>query len=83
MMPWIATALLAITLIVVVAFVFLQGQSKDDNTHIAAAAEKLTADEIVEVSSELGEIKTNLADTDHVVVVSFSFKLSDKSQRRF
>lgn len=83
MMPWIATALLAITLIVVVVFVFMQGQSKNDNTHTAAAAEekKLTADEIVEVSSELGEIKTNLADTDHIVVVSFSFKLSDKKAK--
>lgn len=84
MMPWIATALLAITLIVVVAFVFLQGQNsnKNDNTHTAATEEKkMTADEIVEVSSELGEIKTNLADTDHVVVVSFSFKLSDKTAK--
>ncbi|WP_458126381.1 flagellar basal body-associated FliL family protein [Paenibacillus sp. Z3-2] len=76
MMPWLATMLLAITLIVVVVFVFMQGQN---DTHTAAASEpkKMTADEIVEVSSELGEIKTNLADTDHVVVVSFSFKLSD------
>ncbi|PQP80617.1 flagellar basal body protein FliL [Paenibacillus sp. PCH8] len=80
MMPWLATMLLAITLIVVVVFVFMQGQNKNDDTHTAAASEekKMTADEIVEVSSELGEIKTNLADTDHVVVVSFSFKLSDK-----
>ncbi|WP_145318901.1 MULTISPECIES: flagellar basal body-associated FliL family protein [Paenibacillus] len=79
MMPWLATMLLAITLIVVVVFVFMQGQNSKNDTHTAAASEpkKMTADEIVEVSSELGEIKTNLADTDHVVVVSFSFKLSD------
>lgn len=84
MMPWLATMLLAITLIVVVVFVFMQGQSGNkDDTHTAAASEakKMTADEIVEVSSELGEIKTNLADTDHVVVVSFSFKLSDKTAK--
>ncbi|MGE6574758.1 flagellar basal body-associated FliL family protein [Paenibacillus xylanexedens] len=84
MMPWLATMLLAITLIVVVVFVFMQGQNGNkDDTHTAAAAEakKMTADEIVEVSSELGEIKTNLADTDHVVVVSFSFKLSDKTAK--
>ncbi|CAI6031800.1 hypothetical protein PAECIP112173_00665 [Paenibacillus sp. JJ-100] len=83
MMPWIATALLAITLIVVVVFVFMQGQNKSENTHTAAAAEvkKMTADEIVEVSSELGEIKTNLAGADHIIMVSFSFKLSDKKAK--
>lgn len=84
MMPWLATMLLAITLIVVVVFVFMQGQNGNkDDTHTASASEakKMTADEIVEVSSELGEIKTNLADTDHVVVVSFSFKLSDKTAK--
>lgn len=83
MLPWLATSLLAITLIVVVVFVFMQGQNGNKiDTHTAAAAEKkMTADEIVEVSSELGEIKTNLADIDHVVVVSFSFKLSDKKAK--
>lgn len=85
MLPWLATSLLAITLIVVVVFVFMQGQNGNKNdTHTAAAAaeKKMTADEIVEVSSELGEIKTNLADIDHVVVVSFSFKLSDKRLKK-
>ncbi|SEK21459.1 flagellar basal body-associated FliL family protein [Paenibacillus sp. OK003] len=83
MLPWLATSLLAITLIVVVVFVFMTGQNGNKvDTHTAAAAEKkMTADEIVEVSSELGEIKTNLADIDHVVVVSFSFKLSDKKAK--
>lgn len=83
MLPWLATSLLAITLIVVVVFVFMQGQNGNKlDTHTAAAAEKkMTADEIVQVSSELGEIKTNLADIDHIVVVSFSFKLSDKKAK--
>ncbi|KGP80932.1 MULTISPECIES: flagellar basal body-associated FliL family protein [unclassified Paenibacillus] len=80
MLPWLATSLLAITLIVVVVFVFMNGNNVV--THTAAAAEKkMTADEIVAVSSELGEIKTNLADIDHIVVVSFSFKLSDKKAK--
>ncbi|CAM3063240.1 flagellar basal body protein FliL [Paenibacillus taichungensis] len=83
MLPWLATSLLAITLIVVVVFVFKQGLNGNKiDTHTAAAAEKkMTADEIVAVSSELGEIKTNLADIDHIVVVSFSFKLSDKKAK--
>ncbi|WP_440118835.1 flagellar basal body-associated FliL family protein [Paenibacillus sp. QZ-Y1] len=83
MMPWLATILLAITLVVVVVFVFMQGQNgnKAENTAAASEEKKMTADEIVEVSSALGEIKTNLADIDHVVVVSFSFKLSDKKAK--
>lgn len=41
MMPWLATMLLAITLIVVVVFVFMQGQNgTKDDTHTAAAAEE-------------------------------------------
>lgn len=41
MMPWLATMLLAITLIVVVVFVFMQGQNGNkDDTHTAAAAEE-------------------------------------------
>ncbi|KAA8746493.1 MULTISPECIES: flagellar basal body-associated FliL family protein [Paenibacillus] len=84
MMPWLATMLLAITLIVVVVFVFMQGQNGNkDDTHTASAAEekKMTADEIVEVSSELAQIKTNLADPDRIIMVSFSFKLSDKTAK--
>ncbi|WP_342572578.1 flagellar basal body-associated FliL family protein [Paenibacillus sp. FSL R5-0749] len=84
MMPWLATMLLAITLIVVVVFVFMQGQNgTKDDTHTAAAAEekKMTADEIVEVSSELAQIKTNLADPDRIIMVSFSFRLSDKTAK--
>lgn len=41
----------------------------------------MTADEIVEVSSELAQIKTNLADPDRIIMVSFSFKLSDKTAK--
>lgn len=84
MMPWLATMLLAITLIVVVVFVFMQGQNgTKDDTHTASASEtkKMTADEIVEVSSELAQIKTNLADPDRIIMVSFSFRLSDKTAK--
>nr|WP_145402783.1 flagellar basal body-associated FliL family protein [Paenibacillus xylanexedens] len=85
MMPWIVTALLAITLIAVVVVVLIRlgDQDKNDNTHTAAAAveKKMTADEIVEVSSELPQIKTNLADPDRIIMVSFSFRLSDKTAK--
>lgn len=42
---------------------------------------KMTADEIVEVSSELAQIKTNMADPDRIIMVSFSFILSDKTAK--
>lgn len=41
----------------------------------------MTADEIVEVSSELAQIKTNMADPDRIIMVSFSFILSDKTAK--
>lgn len=82
MMPWLATILLAITLIVVVVFVFMQGQNGNKAETAAASEEKkMTADEIVEVSSELAQIKTNLADPDRIIMVSFSFRLSDKTAK--
>lgn len=85
MMPWLATMLLAITLIVVVVFVFMQGQTgnKEAETDVASAAEakKMTADEIVEVTSEITDIKTNLADTNHIVQVNLAFKLADATAK--
>lgn len=80
MMPWVATILLAITLIVVVVFVFMQGQpgnKADQDVALAAEAKKMTADEIVEVTSEITDIKTNLADTNHIVQVNLAFKMTD------
>ncbi|MEK4435269.1 MULTISPECIES: flagellar basal body-associated FliL family protein [Paenibacillus] len=84
MMPWLATILLAITLIVVVVFVFMQGQTGNKaETDVASAAEvkKMTADEIVEVTSEITDIKTNLADTNHIVQVNLAFKLTDATAK--
>lgn len=76
-LPWIAVALLAITLIVVVAFVFLQGQNDPKKETSAAVEKKLTADEIVEVSSEITGIKTNLAGNNTIVQVNVVFEMKD------
>ncbi|MCM3205105.1 flagellar basal body-associated FliL family protein [Paenibacillus illinoisensis] len=84
MMPWLATSLLAITLIVVVVFVFMQGQTgnkAEADVASAAEAKKMTADEIVEVTSEITDIKTNLADTNHIVQVNLAFKLTDATAK--
>ncbi|MCJ8010610.1 flagellar basal body-associated FliL family protein [Paenibacillus sp. KQZ6P-2] len=85
MLPWLITMLLAITLIVV-AVVLLTPQmlGKNNNSNTAAQAiegKKLSADELVNVTSEITDIKTNLADQDYIVLMSFAFQLNDKKSK--
>jgi flagellar FliL protein len=85
LLPWLVSLLLAITLIVVVTFYFwttLFGEKKSTDPDQAAKesvadvqAEPISADEMVKVTSELTNIRTNLADTDYVVQISLSFQL--------
>ncbi|KYG92848.1 MULTISPECIES: flagellar basal body-associated FliL family protein [Paenibacillus] len=84
MLPWLITILLAITLIAGAAFVLipaLSGKKSEVITNAQAAqAEqlpRLSADELVEVSSEITGIKTNLADADYIVQMNLSFQLND------
>ncbi|HWO53329.1 MAG TPA: flagellar basal body-associated FliL family protein [Paenibacillus cookii] len=85
MLPWLITILLAITLIVVAA-VLLAPQFGKDSTNSNAAApaaegKKLSADELVEMTSEIKDIKTNLADQDYIVLMNFAFQLNDKKSK--
>ncbi|WP_342561502.1 flagellar basal body-associated FliL family protein [Paenibacillus sp. FSL R7-0345] len=80
MLPWLITILLAITLIVVAAFLLMDRIFPSDANNVNAAvqnveAKKLSADEIVELSSEITDIKTNLADPDYIVLINFAFQL--------
>ncbi|MGW8956168.1 flagellar basal body-associated FliL family protein [Paenibacillus sp. NPDC055715] len=84
MLPWLITILLAITLIAGAAFVLIPTLSgkKSEATPNAQAAQaeqlpRLSADELVEVSSEITGIKTNLADADYIVQMNLSFQLND------
>ncbi|TKH43140.1 flagellar basal body protein FliL [Paenibacillus terrae] len=84
MLPWLITILLAITLIAGAAFVLIPALSgkKSEATPNAQAAQaeqlpRLSADELVEVSSEITGIKTNLADADYIVQMNLSFQLND------
>lgn len=91
MLPWLVSLLLAITLIVIVALYFWTSLSKDSDTKAATPdkqaqesvkdvqAKPLSADEILKVTSELNDIKTNIADTDYVVTASFSFQFDSAS----
>lgn len=81
MLPWLITILLAITLIVVAAFLLMNKWFSDDtgnavnNVTQQVETKKLTADEIVELTSEITDIKTNLADPDYIVLINFAFQL--------
>ncbi|MDP4097535.1 flagellar basal body-associated FliL family protein [Paenibacillus sp. P96] len=80
MLPWLLTTLLGITLIVLAAFLLLPQLTGGESSKAAAkehSAPKLSADEIVEVTSEMKEIRTNLADSDYVVAVNIAFQLNN------
>lgn len=80
LLPWLITMLLAITLIVVAVFLVFSNSSKDTNASAEKKAEtkqekKLSAKEIVAVSSDITNIKTNLSDASYIVQIDFSFQL--------
>jgi len=88
MLPWLITILLAITLIVVAAFfiydrVFNDNDPESEIDRIVEQVEpeKLTADERVAMTAEIQDIRTNLHDTDYIVVMSFAFRLDSKKAK--
>jgi flagellar protein FliL len=91
MLPWLVSLLLAITLIVTVGVYvwnhFINGSGAKDPAQQAkdavskVQAQPISADDIVKVTSELTDIKTNIADNNFVVMVSFTFQL-DKAKTK-
>jgi flagellar FliL protein len=91
LLPWLVSLLLAISLIVGATFYFwntLFGVPKSKNPDEAAKesvlnvqADPISADEMVKVTSELIDIRTNLADTDYVVQISLSFQLDNEKAK--
>lgn len=86
MLPWLITVLLAITLIIVAAFLLFNywqngSTSKVDSAISRVEANKLSADDIVAVTSEIKDIKTNLADPQYIVMMGFAFQLDDKKTK--
>lgn len=84
MVPWLITILLAITLIVVAAFLLIRSETKpeagEEVNHVVQGVtepEKLSADELVEVTATIDDIKTNLSDPSYVVVMNFAFQLDN------
>ncbi|WP_019910413.1 flagellar basal body-associated FliL family protein [Paenibacillus sp. HW567] len=89
MLPWLITILLAITLIVVAAFLLWDKIFPSNTNDVTAAvqnveAKKLSADEIVAMTAEITDIKTNLADPDYILSVDIAFQLDTaKSKEEF
>lgn len=92
LLPWLISILLAITLIAIVAVILLNSIMGDDKSNNNAAgkaanaaasveAKKLTADDRVEVTSEIADIKTNLSDPDYIAVLGLAFQLDKKSTK--
>ncbi|WEK56182.1 MAG: flagellar basal body-associated FliL family protein [Candidatus Cohnella colombiensis] len=93
MLPWLVSLLLAITLIAIVVMMIWPKIIGDDSKtpdQIAkesvdnVQAESISADELVKITSELSDIKTNLADPEYVVIMGFAFQLdSVKAKNEF
>lgn len=84
MLPWISTIMLAVTLIVLVAYILtgqMNGAKEEPVSAVSDSKPNLSADEIVEVSSEIIDIKTNLADPNYLVQMNFAFQLNNKKAK--
>lgn len=78
MLPWLITILLSITLIVLAIFLLsnkLVGDNeKDTASGNGSALSKMSADEIVKMTSEITGIKTNIADPGYIAQMAFAFR---------
>lgn len=91
MLPWLVSLLLAITLIVSVGIYVWNNFLNDSGSKDPAAqvqqtvddveASPMSAKEMIEVASELTNIRTNILDTDYVVQMSFAFQLDSKKAK--
>ena len=87
MLPWLITILLAITLIVVAAFFIYDRVFNDDRRSEVdkiveqVEPQKLTANDRVAMTAEIQDIRTNLLDTNYIVVMSFAFQLDSKKAK--
>lgn len=88
MLPWLITILLAITLIVLAAFLLVNQMNKPaPGTEVNAAVDSvpapknLSADELVQVTSTINDIKTNLSESNYVVVIDFAFQLDSAASK--
>lgn len=86
MLPWIITIFLSITLIAVVSVIlynqfFSEQGNKGDQANKPVAVKVLTADERVNLTSELKDYRRNLKDPNYIVIMNFAFQLDSKKTK--
>ncbi|WP_195573175.1 flagellar basal body-associated FliL family protein [Paenibacillus sp. 1001270B_150601_E10] len=86
MLPWLITMLLAMTLIVLIVIMLMNTTGNSPSSGEAAQGveanvKRLTADEIIEVTSTMSDITTNLANQDQIVRIAFAFQLDSKKTK--
>ncbi|WP_223066779.1 flagellar basal body-associated FliL family protein [Paenibacillus caui] len=80
MFPWLITMLLSITLIALAAFLIVKpgtDQAEGSSNKQGGVFKKLSAEEIVETTSVIEDIKTNLSDPSYVVSMNLAFQLNN------
>ncbi|RJG22299.1 flagellar basal body-associated FliL family protein [Paenibacillus thiaminolyticus] len=82
MMPWMITLLLALTLIALVVIMMINTNGKGNAPGAQQVQTvRLSADEIVEMTSTMTDIKTNLADRSYIVLTGFAFQMDTKKTK--
>ncbi|GIP21433.1 MULTISPECIES: flagellar basal body-associated FliL family protein [Paenibacillus] len=87
MAPWIITILLALILVVMAAYLVMtmnNNKNSSSSTNAASKTEEkktLSADELVEVTSTMEDVKTNLSDPNYVVVMNFAFQMNNSKTK--
>lgn len=85
MLPWLSTIMLGITLIVLAVVLLVDRTNADEssNQEVAesTATKHLSADEIVELTSEITDIKTNLAGYTNIVQLNLAFRSTPKEAK--
>ncbi|MCM3128721.1 flagellar basal body-associated FliL family protein [Paenibacillus provencensis] len=85
MLPWLSTIMLGITLIVLAAVLLVDrsnaDKSSDQDLAETTATKHLSADEIVELTSEITDIKTNLAGYTNIVQLNLAFQVNSKEAK--
>jgi flagellar FliL protein len=84
MLPWMITILLAVSLIAVVSVILfnvITEKPEDGKESEKVEVQKLSADQLVAVSSELKDFMRNLKNPEYVVQLDLAFQLDSKKTK--
>jgi Flagellar basal body-associated protein len=81
MLPWLITILLSITLIAIVGIILFRSMFNEPAEEKNVEVKVLSAEQRVEVTSELKEFRRNLLDAEYFVMMDFAFQLDSKKTK--